>query len=167
MRKAIAGIFLVVLILGAPVLAQDLCDDSFRTEVEGGALTVHHLGALYNCCPEPFAYDVSQEGDLITIRETEVLENPCYCICCFNLAVVVEDVMPGSWTVVFHWYDYETQLCQEQELPVVVPDAGQSGTLHVASAENSGCLGLSAVPDTGQQAPPPRASLGTLKGIYR
>lgn len=167
MKKAIAGICLASLALGAPVLAQDICDDSFRTEVEGGTLTVHHLGALYNCCPEPFAYDVSQDGDLIRIRETEVLVNPCYCICCFNLTVVIEDVQPGSWTIIFQWYDYETQLWQEQELVVVVPDAGQSGTLHLASAEDSGCLGISAVPDPEQQAPWRQASWGALKSTYR
>ncbi len=167
MKKTFAGICLLSLALGAPALAQDICDDSFRTEVEGGTLTVQHLGALYNCCPEPFAYDVNQEDNVITIRETEVLVNPCYCVCCFNLAVVVADVPPGGWTVVFQWYDYETQLWREMELPIVVPDAGQSGILHVASAQNSGCLGLSAVPDPEQQAPWRQASWGALKSTYR
>ncbi len=135
----------LALCLAAPAALADpgpKVPDSFLVEIEGGTLTVHHVGALYNCCPEPFVYNVSLDGDLIRIREEEVLEYPCVCLCTFNLDVVVEDVQPGNWTIVFQWFDYETRLWQEQELPIVVPDAGQSGILHVASVEDSGCLSI-------------------------
>lgn len=72
-----------------PALAQADCEDAFRTEVVGDAITIHHLGATYNCCPEPFAYEVSQEGDRIVVQENEILENPCYCLCCYDLEATV------------------------------------------------------------------------------
>ena len=146
-----------------PALAQAGCEDAFRTEVVGDAITIHHLGATYNCCPEPFAYEVSQEGDRIVVQENEILENPCYCLCCYDLEATVSGAAPGAWNVVFRWYDYETWLWREVVLPVVVPAPGSGGPLLLTGASDSGCLGISAVPPED----PATRTWGAVKGLYR
>ncbi len=107
----------------SPAQAEGACVDTLYAAAEGTTIRVYHDGATYNCCPV-FGYEVDVVADRIVIRELEI-ESWCNCICCMDLDVVVEDVPPGSFTVEFHWFDYETAEWQAWELDVSVEDLGQ------------------------------------------
>ena len=145
-----------LLLLIAPLaLAEPDCTDSFVVTFDGEVMTVHHLGAFYNCCPE-FAYEVTQESGTIHVRETEV-EGLCDCYCCFNLQVAIEDLAPGSYTLTFTYREFWEGAWVDWTTQVEVPDAGQVAPPAVASFSNSGCLTVGA----------DAASWGALKRRYR
>lgn len=146
------------------------CEDEFITEVDDNSLIVYHNGALYNCCPDPFEYSVAQDDSLIVVTETEVLSNPCFCICCFDLSVTIEDLAPGVYYLVFTWFDYETDTWQEVVLDVVIPNLGQPPLPIVVDTYLSECYQEpSAIPDdehTGNRPPPKLHSWGLIKALY-
>ncbi len=79
--------------------------DYFRTSVAGGVILITHENALYNCCPDRFDYSISQEGNLISVVETEVLTIACACMCCYTIPVEVGPVPPGQYQIDFFWHD--------------------------------------------------------------
>ncbi|MBU0616096.1 MAG: hypothetical protein KKI02_00095, partial [Planctomycetes bacterium] len=98
--------------------------DEIELVVEGNALHVLHRNATYNCCPDDIVISLTVEDDLIMLMEEEIVPDPCYCICCYNVEATVVDLVPGTYTVEFCWFDYETyQLtcCWED---IVVPRDG-------------------------------------------
>lgn len=143
------------------------CDDEVYAVVEGSTVTVHHVGALYNCCPDPFEYTVSQDDVVIEVVETEVLNNPCFCICCFDLLVQIEDLAPGGYSLIFHWFDYEAGEWLNVALDVVVPDQGQMGDPYVASTYLSDCYTApTGVPGEPITPSPMTESWGQIKALY-
>ena len=122
-------------------------DDQVYAEVAGGRVAVFHDATIYNCCPDPFEYEISVEGDFIRVREIEVLSNPCYCICCFNLAMTIEDVPAGDYTLEFTWFDYETDDWLARSLEISVPDEGQAAFPALGDTHSSGCIEPQSVPD--------------------
>jgi hypothetical protein len=142
--------------------------DEVHARVDEDALIIFHDAALYNCCPDPFDYTVSLEGSTIRVRESEVLTEPCYCICCFDLAVTIEGLPPGDYELEFSWYDYEGEAWLARWLEVAIPDAGQAHLPAVADRYNSGCLAAQAVPETASPEPddeePP--SWGRIKALF-
>ncbi|MCK4414801.1 MAG: hypothetical protein KAY32_14800 [Candidatus Eisenbacteria sp.] len=137
----------------APAHAQDFdlwCweADEVHARVEGATIAVFHDATVYNCCPDPFEYEIVLEENVIRVREVEVLSNPCYCICCFDLAVTIEDVPPGDYTLEFTWYDYEERDWLVRLLDVSVPDAGQADLPAVGETYSSGCIEAQSVPDS-------------------
>ncbi len=148
--------------------AQEWCldaDDVYAV-VDEGTITVYHDATLYNCCPEYFDFEVSQEEMVIRVRETEILEEPCDCLCCYNLAIAIEDVAPGDYLLAFMWFDYETAVWQEWLLEVTVPDEGQGGELVVGDVTNSGCVEAMDVPESGDPADH-GDTWGRIKKLYR
>ncbi|MBD3235475.1 MAG: hypothetical protein GF330_02085 [Candidatus Eisenbacteria bacterium] len=143
--------------------------DEIYAEVEGSTVTVFHDAALYNCCPDPFAYTVICEGDTILIEEIEVLTEPCYCVCCHNLWMMLEDVAAGDYLLQFSWYDYEGFEYVQRELEIHVPDIGQGGLFAEGPVAVPGCVESSGVPDTGPTDEPDSSivSWGTIKLLYR
>jgi hypothetical protein len=163
MRRTIA--MLAALLLAAPAVAQYLwCDDAdvVRVDVDGATVTVIHEAAVYNCCPDPFQYDVSWEGDRLLVTEHEVLTYPCYCICCFDLFATVENAPPGEWVLVFTWWNYESNGWMQVEVPFTVEDVGQGGPALMGPTDDSGCLNSSDVDDV-----PTTTAWGQVKTIYR
>jgi len=158
-RLAIIAAFVLA---GSSAAAWPPCDDFVWAEVENGTVTVHHDGAFYNCCTDGFDYEVSLAGAVIRITETEILTNPCYCLCCMDNFVDIDDVAPGEYTIVFAWYDYETDAWVEWSLGIVVPDAGQSGGAALASSGTSGCYDPTGA--SGGEAE--RATWGSVKARY-
>jgi len=109
MRHWVWVLTLVSVMLASPgARAQEECSDDIYAVVEGNAVTIFHDGALYNCCPTDFGYDLTIQEQTIAVLETEILEEPCYCVCCIDLSVEIVNVPPGEYTVEFRWYDYET-----------------------------------------------------------
>jgi hypothetical protein len=163
------AILAVVLLPSAAVAQDPWCagaDEIFAT-VEDSVITVHHVAAAYNCCPDGFAYEVSVQGTLIDVTETEILTLPCPCLCCFNLTVDIAPIAPGTYTLAFFWYDYETGAWQGRVLPVIVR-AGPAGAVPaIAAAAHSACLEQAAAGD-----PPPMSAVaattwGAIKSLYR
>ncbi len=156
---------ILMLTLCTTAASANWCEDAdlIRVEVEGARVIVHHDAALYNCCPDPFAYDVQLAGGVMTMVETEVLTNPCFCICCFDLQATVEDVPAGDWVLVFEWYDYESAAWTSDTVSFTVPDVGQGDPPDLAGAERSECLVESSVDDPA----PPGIEWGRMKTYYR
>jgi hypothetical protein len=162
---------LLVMFLAGPATSQeDWCwnADQIYALVAGSTITVLHDATVYNCCPEPFAYDVVQEGSTIGVWEHEILENPCFCLCCYNLGIEILDVAPGDYVVEFHWFDYESGDWLIRSIEVTVPALGQPGVLAVGEILNSGCTGYSDVPEEGE-LPPADApeTWGAVKHLYQ
>jgi hypothetical protein len=156
----LAGIAAVVF----PAWAQETCTDSVFAWVGGDHVRVFHTGALYNCCPTRFDYDVFVEWSSILVVENEILENPCYCVCCIDLETEIEGLAPGAYVLVFRWYDYETYEWRDWPLEIEVDDVGQ-GTPEpsVARAWFSDCYGSSA--GVAEEEPP--TTWGMIKSLYR
>ncbi|MBU1949660.1 MAG: hypothetical protein KJ927_13190 [Candidatus Eisenbacteria bacterium] len=66
--------------------------DEILAEIDGGRVTIQHLSDLINCCPDPITYDVSVGDATIMVEEHSL--SMCYCLCCFNLSVTLEEVPP-------------------------------------------------------------------------
>jgi len=96
-------------------------DDQIVLTVEGRSLHVHHMNATYNCCLDDILISLEAEENLLRLTEEEILTNPCWCICCYDAAAIVVDLAPGTYTVEFCWFDYQTyeERCYIEE--IVIP----------------------------------------------
>lgn len=145
--------------------AQDWCynADSVYAVVIGSTIIVHHDAAFYNCCPDEFVYAITLNGSTIGIDENEILTDPCYCLCCYNLSTLIENAAPGEHQIVFRWYDYENNGWMERELVVTVPDCGQTGPTALGEAFWDGCITETSVP-----VPVPQDwTWGGIKTLFR
>lgn len=61
-------------------------------------LSLTHVNAAFNCCPEKIAADVSVKDGVIRIVESETGPN-CRCNCLFDLYMVVENVPATSFVI--------------------------------------------------------------------
>jgi len=111
-------------------------DDEISLTVDGNTLHVLHANATYNCCLDEIVISLSVEGTLLRLTEEEIVPDPCYCICCYNVEATVVDLVPGEYTVEFYWYDYETDQEQCYVEIIVVP----SGSASMGSVAHTGCL---------------------------
>jgi hypothetical protein len=164
--RLVSGLILIVLVIGSAgyAVAQWDCEDEIYAVVEEDCITVHHIGALYNCCPTRFDYDITLEEPLITVVETENLEGGgCWCVCCMDLAIGIDAVPPGEYTLEFRWFDYEGQEWLSVLLDVIVEDWGQVSDLHLAWSDYSDCYGTT---DTGDEDPP-AFSWGMVKLMFK
>lgn len=127
-----------------------------------GSVLLQHVAAMYNCCPEPILYDVEANGGTLTVVERVLEETPCDCICCFDLEVVVADVPPGDWAVVFRWLDEESASWRELTGSVSVPATDRDVAPHAELAAPPACL-----TSTGVEPASPTGAWGLVKTIYR
>lgn len=160
---------LLLLWFATPAVGQDYlwCYDAdeivFDLNPQSHVLTIEHKAAMYNCCPEPVSHDVVVTEGLISITESAGELQLCDCICCFDLKVEVGEIPVGFWTVKFQWRQEETGHWVEQQVEIVVPEAGDASDPQVLFQEISDCLISSTVPD-----PPETVSIwGSLKSWYR
>ncbi len=64
-------------------------------------LSINHINAGFNCCPDELAAIISIEGNVITIEEVEYLySGGCDCLCLFNLDYEITGLPPGEYTVI-------------------------------------------------------------------
>jgi hypothetical protein len=124
-------------------------EDEVYAQVEGRQLTIFHDAALYNCCWNPMEYIVYWQDGQLHVEEYEILQNGCWCLCCYDLSVTVPDLPPGQWTVLFNWENEETGQWQEVVLEVVIPEGPEvaAGTLEGDYWRSPCLLAPSAVPD--------------------
>jgi len=158
-------LFLLMLWIAIPVNAQEpVCEDLIYAEVIEGDVHLFHEGAVYNCCPDHFAYTVDVTGSEVLVTEFEIEGEPCDCVCCFDLKVVILDLAPGAYEVTFRWYDYGAWVWQEWLLEVTVPDLGQPDDPAVGDVLKSECYWDT----TGVGEPEVRLdSWGMIKALYR
>jgi hypothetical protein len=62
-------------------------------------LSLTHVNAGFNCCPEVINADISVQDAVIRIVESQVGPN-CRCNCLFDLDMVVENLPMGAYTIV-------------------------------------------------------------------
>ena len=100
----------------------DACpeDDSIVYVVYGETIEVTHYSTLYNCCLDDIVVSLDWEGRMLTFREEEVLTEPCYCVCCYDVRSTVVDVPPGAYTAMYCWFDVDTneERCDQQTIVV-------------------------------------------------
>ncbi len=63
-------------------------------------LVLNHINAGFNCCPTALTADFEFANDTITIIENEVLDNPCHCLCLYDLTLEITDIAPGAYTII-------------------------------------------------------------------
>ena len=63
-------------------------------------LTIKHLNAGFNCCPEKFAVDIEVKGDSLIIREDDFKQG-CKCNCLYNLDILVHNIPADTYHVRF------------------------------------------------------------------
>ena len=90
------------------------CEPGVTIRAEGDAVTLEHLGAIYNCCAE-MEVELVTVGSTIKFIEVETFPiEPCSCICPFDITAAVHDVAPGAYWVEV-WDEGFTHLyCREQ-----------------------------------------------------
>lgn len=142
--------------------------DFVHAEVDGSTIIVHHDHALYNCCPVAIEYDVDQYVGFISVVETEILDEICPCMCCYNLFVEILNVPPGDYEIDFAWRDTETGEIEHRLLHVTVPELRQEGDMVAGESGGVDCL----MEPTSSVASPDDAkeqtlTWGTVKTRYR
>jgi len=98
-----------------------LCDpDEFILEVDGHTLNTFHMSAEYNCCPDEIAVSLEVQGNVLIFTEDEILTNPCYCICCYDVEASAVNLPSGRYEVVYCWFEYDTNQveCHEEEITI-------------------------------------------------
>jgi len=63
-------------------------------------LTIKHINAGFNCCPESLYCNVSLSGDTILIMEQEA-KAQCHCICLYDLNLEINGVDSKSYQIKF------------------------------------------------------------------
>jgi hypothetical protein len=118
MRVRFAVVLAGLMLAGANALAQECPPDEVQVTVDGNTAVVHHLNALFNCCPT-MDYEIQLDGWEIDIFEHEILAE-CYCVCCFDLSHELRDLIPGTYTVrVWGAYGCENEPCAAAQFTVV------------------------------------------------
>ena len=64
-----------------------------------GFLQMTHINGRFNCCPEELLADISVNDSIITIVESERLDDGCFCLCLYDLDYEIENLPPGYYTV--------------------------------------------------------------------
>lgn len=74
--------------------------DEIIAEVKGNEVYVTHRNAWYNCCIEEIKVELEQEGNLIKLIETAILEGSgCRCMCLYDVSVAISDLAVGEYLI--------------------------------------------------------------------
>ncbi len=84
----------------------------FTYDAPAQKLTLLHVNAGFNCCPEEIKAEVSVDSGIIRIIESQRGPN-CRCDCLFDLSIVVENVPPRTFGIVV-----EEPLRNAQDVPI-------------------------------------------------
>lgn len=74
--------------------------DCIYWEYDGqSVLQLLHVNAGANCCPDDIVAEITIVGSEINIEEAEVLSNPCYCLCLFDVNYEIVGLSPREYTI--------------------------------------------------------------------
>jgi hypothetical protein len=76
----------------------DAGEPNFTVWVEGRYIHFEDMMTA-NCCPDELGLEMTVEGNLITIRETELTTSPCRCICDYPVTAMMGPFEPGIYSV--------------------------------------------------------------------
>ena len=62
-------------------------------------LTLKHVNAGFNCCPDSLTATFGFMGSAITITEAGWVGHPCDCLCLFDMDFRITGVPPGRYTI--------------------------------------------------------------------
>ncbi len=97
---------------------------------ETGNVEVIHRNAMFNCCLDEIAVEMTLDGNTIKLKEAEVAPNPCFCTCPYDVTTTIGSLEDGLYTVEF--YNDSNQLQGSANVAVGVS----------SRSANSECLGL-------------------------
>jgi hypothetical protein len=83
-------------------LAVQAVDNCIAYVHDGSSLlTIEHSNAVFNCCADSAAVTVRHTRDTLFIEESQyfVHDNPCRCVCPYDLTYEIPEVLPGAYTV--------------------------------------------------------------------
>jgi len=72
--------------------------DCLLYHYDNGKLTLKHVNAGFNCCPDEIVVDINIDGNNITITETEI-NGDCYCLCLFDVDIEIYFLPPGEYNI--------------------------------------------------------------------
>jgi hypothetical protein len=83
----------------AAALAETPTDDDCIEYSHDGTTTLSltHVNAGFNCCPDTLTAEIRITADSIIISEAELLINPCDCL--FDLDYEITNLPPGTYTI--------------------------------------------------------------------
>ncbi len=64
-------------------------------------LTLNHINAAFNCCPDEIYCQIEIVGDTIHIYELEET-SACDCNCLYDITEQLNNVLPGTYTIQYH-----------------------------------------------------------------
>jgi hypothetical protein len=73
---------------------------NYLYEKSTGKLSLKHINAGFNCCPQKLYCTVTSSGDTIIIKESENAP-ACNCDCLFDLDIEINGVTSGKYQVKF------------------------------------------------------------------
>ncbi|MFH0762004.1 MAG: hypothetical protein V2A67_10930 [Bacteroidota bacterium] len=72
--------------------------DCIQYEYQDNILTIKHVNAGFNCCPQGFNVNLAVSGDTLIISETEN-SSMCDCCCLFDLDYTLTDIGNRTWWI--------------------------------------------------------------------
>lgn len=81
------------------IFAEESDDDCIDYSWSNNMLTIQHINAGFNCCPEKISITTEVHGDTLIIRESELLTNPCDCNCLYDLNYQLNNILPGKYII--------------------------------------------------------------------
>ncbi len=82
------------------VVLESVNDDCLICSIDrSGNVSIHHINAGFNCCPDDFDIPVSVSDGSIIIDETGV-SGDCYCECLYDLSFTLTGLQTGKYRIV-------------------------------------------------------------------
>ncbi|MHC4574096.1 MAG: hypothetical protein ACYS76_08185 [Planctomycetota bacterium] len=70
----------------------------FTVTVEGQYIHFEDM-MVANCCPDELGLEMTVEGNIITVYETEYTPGGCWCICDYPVTATLGPFEPGTYTL--------------------------------------------------------------------
>lgn len=64
-----------------------------------GKLSLKHINAGFNCCPNGIYTTINLTGNKLVINEKENAED-CRCLCLYDIEMEVNNILPGNYTII-------------------------------------------------------------------
>jgi len=75
---------------------------AYSYDSDAQVLSISHLNAGFNCCPSFFTVTANQYGNVITLAESEVLDQGgCHCLCLYDIDFQLINLAPGVYNLDF------------------------------------------------------------------